>query len=68
MEGQKVFDHKIVTNNITTMIMNKCEDHNIRLTPSEYRQLIEDYKNKFINNIDTCSLIQLAENIIRKAK
>lgn len=54
--------------NIEKMIIQKCEDHKIRLTPNEYKQLVIDYEKKYIQNIDLNILTQLADNIIRRNK
>ena len=51
---------------IASKIMTLCEKYKIRLTPSEYEQLINNYVSKCVDNIDLGLLMQLAENIVRQ--
>lgn len=52
---------------IRNKIMKVCEEHKIRLTPSEYQKLVEDYVNHFITNISIPDLIQLSDNVKRRS-
>lgn len=55
-----------IKNQIKSKIFKVCEEHKIRLTPSEYETLVNDYFNHYIENIDVCSVIQLSENIEKR--
>lgn len=57
---------KELEENIKNKIMIICEDHKIRLTPKEYNELIKDYINDFIENINVSDLIRLSENVQRR--
>ena len=67
-QNQNNYNWKIIPDPIKCMIMEICEDHRIRLTPKEYEELVRDYKSKFITKVDVSSLMQLAENVIRRNK
>ena len=47
-------------------IMEVCENHNIRLTPKEFKELVDNYIDKFINHVSITDLIRLSEYIVRR--
>ncbi len=60
---------KIVPSTYESMkakIIKVCEDHKIRLTPSELDELTMDYLNKFVFNISITDLIRLGEYVVRR--
>ena len=59
---------KQLINNIKAMIMKKVEAHKIRLTPSEFSELINSYLDRFINDVDLQAIMQISDDIIRRNK
>ena len=51
---------------VRNTILTISEEYSIRLTPSEFEILVDDYWNRYINNIDISGLIQLSENVKRR--
>lgn len=47
-------------------IMKVVEEHQIRLTPTEYEELVTDYINKFYYNVSIVDIIQISDNIKRR--
>lgn len=47
-------------------IMKVVETHKIRLTPTEYEELITDYMNKFYTDVSVADILQISLNIVRR--
>ena len=51
---------------IRDSIRTIAEEYKIRLTPEEFKILENNYIERYVNNVDISSLIQLSENIKRR--